>query len=87
MFLSFILYAIIQIIAIRKFEGNLKKAALVPLPFGVIIFIITVIGMFMGSNLFPIFLLASGPILFPYIFILLVIYLYQTQGLLNDKNP
>ena len=74
MFWSFVAYAFLQWQALKHFEGNLRKAAKLPGAIALVIVILTAALAFIGSNLFPVFLLLSGPILLVYMVALFCVY-------------
>ena len=73
MFWLFIAYVVLQIIALNKLKGGLYKASVASSVLGVIIIALTVFLFFIGSNLFPVYLLFSGPLFLCYIVLLFLI--------------
>ena len=84
MFLSFIGYCIIQVVAIQKLKGKWRVIAGLPVIIGVFVIVFTVIGSIQGSAQAPILLLLAGPPLFLYVVIIYAIYLvYKTYATSN----
>ena len=73
MFFSFVAYIVLQVVCLKTLKGNWRKAAIVSSIIGVAVILYTAIAAFMGSNLFPLLLLFSGPFLFLYVTALLVL--------------
>jgi hypothetical protein len=81
MFFAFIFYVFLQIICIVTYKGKWRIAAIIPVPLTIGIIIYTSIGASQGSNLFPILMLFSGPILFLYIVMLSIShYIYMRKN-------
>jgi len=72
-FFSFPAYIVLQVVCLKKLKENWRKAAIVSSIIGVAVTLYTAIAAFMGSNLFPLLLLFSGPVLLLYVRALLVL--------------
>ena len=73
MTLSFVGYIVLQVVCLKTLEGNWRKAAIISSVIGVAVILYTATAAFKGSNLFPLLLLFSGPLLFLYVSALLVL--------------
>ena len=74
MFLSFLAYIVLQVVCLKTLKGYWRKAAIVSSIIGVAVISYTAIAALMESNLFPLLLLFSGPLLFIYVSALLVLH-------------
>ena len=70
MFFAFVFYIFLQIYCIVAYKGKWRIAAIIPVPVTILIMVYTAIAASEGSNLFPILMLFSGPMLFLYIVML-----------------
>ena len=61
MFWSFVLYVVLQIVAVIKLRGVWRIASLILATPMVLILLATVAGLFLGSNLWPLLMLFAGP--------------------------
>ena len=74
MFLSFIAYIFLQIIAIKKAKGNWRFFSYAPAPIMILVFSYTIYALMQNSNLWPILLLFTSPVAFMYMVIFFIVF-------------
>lgn len=84
MFWSFVLYVALQIVAVVMLRGVWRVASLIPAVPMALVFLATVVGLFQGSNLWPILMLFTGPPALLYVVVLLGVFAIK-QGLARKR--
>jgi hypothetical protein len=65
-------YPILQFIAVKRMRGGWRVLAYLPLILMAFVFIITIVGLYQQSNLWPLILILVSPLVLVYLVILLV---------------
>lgn len=73
-------YPILQFIAVKRMRGGWRVLAYLPLILMVFVFIITIVGFYQQSNLWPLILILVSPLVFLYLVILLVSHSFLVRG-------
>ena len=73
-------YPILQFIAVKKMRGGWRVLAYLPLILMVFVFVITIVGFYQQSNLWPLILILVSPLVLLYLVILLVSHSFLVRG-------
>lgn len=73
-------YPILQFIAVKRMRGGWRVLAYLPLILMVFVFVITIVGFYQQSNLWPLILILVSPLVFLYLVILLVSHSFLVRG-------
>lgn len=79
-------YPILQFIAVKRMRGGWRVLAYLPLILMVFVFVITIVGFYQQSNLWPLILILVSPLVFLYLVILLVSYSFFVRGKNEEKK-
>jgi hypothetical protein len=84
MFWSFVLYVVLQIVAVIKLRGVWRIASLILAAPMTLVLLATVVGLFLGSNLWPLLMLFAGPPALLCVVVLLAAFAVR-QGLARKR--
>jgi len=73
-------YPILQFIAVKRMHGGWRVLAYLPLILMAFVFLITVVGFYQQSNLWPLVLILVSPLVLVYLVILLVSHSFVMRG-------
>ena len=73
-------YPILQIVAIVKMHGRWRILACLPLVLMLPVLFVTIQGLYQQSNLWPIILIFTGPIVLVYLIVLLIVHKVSSQA-------
>jgi peptidoglycan/LPS O-acetylase OafA/YrhL len=73
-------YPILQFIAVKRMRGGWRVLAYLPLILMAFVFLITIVGFYQQSNLWPLILILVSPLVLVYLVILLVSHSFVVRG-------
>jgi len=73
LWLSVLAYVVVQIIVLRRSSGFGRVAAALPLLVMIPVFVLTVVNLALGKNLWPIFLLLASPLALLYVVVVALV--------------
>ena len=73
-------YPILQFIAVKRMRGGWRVLAYLPLILMAFVFLITIVGFYQQSNLWPLILILVSPLVLVYLIILLVSHSFVVRG-------
>ena len=79
-FWSVLAYPVLQFFAVKRMRGFWRVLAFLPLILMAFVFVVTIIGFYQESNLWPIFLIFVSPLVLVYLVVLLVSHAFFVRS-------